>query len=55
MELIVTEIQRRVDRLEWLKVDVDLSFFSFRRDDFTAVDHEAIGGNLSIELETLLG
>lgn len=54
MELVVTKIERGIDRLEWLEVDVDLSFFPFRRDDFTTVDHQAIWRNLVVQLETLL-
>jgi hypothetical protein len=54
MELVVTEIQRRVDGLEGLKVDIDLALFTFCSDDFTAVDDKAIGRDLGVELQTLL-
>jgi hypothetical protein len=55
MELVVTEVERRVDGLEGLEVDVDLALLAFGGDDFTAVDNEAIGRDLGVELETLLG
>lgn len=45
VKLIVTEIQRSVDRLEGLKVDIDLALLAFCSDDFTAVDNEAIRGD----------
>lgn len=55
MELVVAEIQRGVDGLEWLKVDVDLSLFSFRGQDFTTVHDQAVRRDLVVQLETLLG
>jgi hypothetical protein len=42
VEFVVTEVKRGIDRLEWLEVDVDLPFFSFRGNDFTTIDDEAI-------------
>jgi hypothetical protein len=45
VELVVAEIQRRVDGLEGLKVDIDLALLAFCGDDFTAVDYEAIRGD----------
>ena len=55
VELVVTEVQRGVDWLERFEVNVNLSLLSFRGDDFTAVDNEAIWRDLVVELETLLG
>ena len=54
VELVVTEIERRVDGLEWFEVNVNLPFLSFGGDNFTTVDDQAIRGDLVIELETLL-
>lgn len=42
MELVVAEVQRRVDRLERLKVNVHLLFFALLCDYSTAVDYEAV-------------
>lgn len=39
MELVVTEVKRRVDWLEGLEIDVNFSFLSFRSNDFTTVDN----------------
>ena len=54
VKLVVTQIERGVDRLEGLEVDVNLSLLSFRRDDFTTVDDQAIRRHLVVQLETLL-
>jgi hypothetical protein len=55
MEFVVAKVQRGVDGLEGLKVDVDPALLAFCGDNFTAVDDEAIGGDLGVELEALLG
>lgn len=55
VELVVAKVQRRVDGLEGLEVNVDLSFLAFGGQNFTAVDDEAVGGDLVVQLETLLG
>ena len=55
MEFIVAEIEGGIDGFEWFKVDVDLSFFPLRSDDFSAVDDKAIGRDLIVELQALLG
>ena len=55
VKLVVAKIQRSIDRLEGLEVDIDLAFLAFRGQDFTAVDDEAVRGDFVIELETLLG
>jgi len=55
VELVVTKIERGVDGLEGLKVDVNLPLLSFRGDNFTTVNNQSIRGNLVVQLETLLG
>ena len=55
MELVVTEVERGVDGLEGLEIDVDLAFLSLGSQDFTTVDDQAIRRNLVVQLETLLG
>ena len=55
MELVVAQIQRRVDGLEGLEVDVNLPLLSLRGEDFTTVYNKAIGRDLVVELEALLG
>ena len=54
VKFVITQIQGGVDWLEWLKVNVDLSFLSFRGYDFTAVDDKTVGRDLVVELEALL-
>ena len=55
MKLVVTQVQRCVNRLERLEVNVDLSFLAFRSQDFTTVDDKAIRRDLVVKLEPLLG
>ena len=55
MKLVVAQVQRGVDWFERLEVDVDLALFSFRRNDFAAVDDQPIRRNFVVELKTLLG
>lgn len=55
MELVITKIERGVDGLERLEVDVNLSFLSFGCDDFTAVDDQSIRRHLVVKFQTLLG
>lgn len=55
MELIVAEVERGIDGLEWLEVDVDSALFALAGDDFAAVDDKAIGRDAGVELEALLG
>lgn len=54
MEFVVTQVERSVDGLERLEINVNLTFLSFGCDDFTTVDDQAIWGDLVVELETLL-
>ena len=55
MELVVTEVERGVDRLERFKVDVNLALLAFLGDNFTTVDHQTIRRNFVVQLQTLLG
>jgi hypothetical protein len=55
VELVVTQVERGVNGLEGLEIDVNLALLSFRSDNFTTVDDQAIGRDLVIQLETLLG
>jgi hypothetical protein len=55
VELVVTQVERSVDRLEGLEIDVNLALLSFCGDNFTTVDDQAIGRDLVVQLETLLG
>lgn len=55
VELVVTKVQGSVDGLEGLEIDVNLSLLSFGGDNFTTVHNQSIGGNLVVQLETLLG
>jgi len=54
VELVVAKVQRGVDGLEGLEVDVDLSLLSFRGNDFTTVDDKTVRGDLVVKLQTLL-
>lgn len=54
MELVVTEIQRCVDWLVGLKVDIDFLLLSRFRDDGTAVDHESVRRATVVQLELVL-
>lgn len=55
MEFVVAEVERGVDGLERLEVDVDFALLAFGGDDFTAVDNETIWGDFGVKLEALLG
>jgi hypothetical protein len=55
VELVVTQVERSVDGLERLEVNVNFALLSFRCDNFTTVYDKSIGGDLVVELETLLG
>ena len=55
VELVVTKVERGVDGLEGLEVNVNLALFSFRSDNFTTVDDQSIWRDLVVQLETLLG
>ena len=54
VELVVTQVERGVDWLERLKVNVDLLLLALIGDDSAAVDDEAVGRNLGVELESVL-
>ena len=47
MEFVITQIQRCVDRLERLKVNVDLLFLALVCQDCTSVHHQPIWRDLS--------
>jgi hypothetical protein len=55
VELVVAQVERRVDGLEGLEVDVDLALLALCGEDLTTVDNEAIGWDLGVQLEALLG
>ncbi len=55
VELVVAEVERGVDGLEGLKVNIDLLLLAFLGQDFTTVDDKAIRGHLVVELESALG
>lgn len=55
MELVVAKVERSVDGLKGLEVDVDLPLLAFRGDNFTTVDDQSIRRHLVVQLETLLG
>lgn len=55
VEFVVTEVQRGVDGLERLEVDVDLSLLPLGGQDFTTVDDEPVRRYFVVELEALLG
>ena len=54
MKLVVAKVERRVDWLEGLKVDVDLLLLSLFCDDGAAVDDQAVDGHFGVELEPVL-
>ena len=54
MKLVVTQIQRSIDGLERLKINVDLPFLSLGGNDFTTINDEAIRRHLVVQLQTLL-
>jgi hypothetical protein len=55
VELVVTKVEGGVDGLEGLEIDVNLALLSLGGDNFTTVHDQSIGGNLVVQLETLLG
>lgn len=55
VELVVAKVERGVNGLEGLEVDVNLPLLAFRGDNFTTVDNQSIRRNLVVQLETLLG
>ena len=54
MELVVTQVQRGVDRLEGFEVNVDALLLAFVGNDRAAVDDQPVLGTLVVQLETLL-
>jgi len=54
VELIVTQIQGRVDGLERLEVNINLPLLALGRNNFTAVYHEPVRRHFVVQFETLL-
>ena len=54
VELVVAEVQARVDRLERLEVDVELLLLAVVGHHGPRVEHEPVGRHLRVELEPLL-
>ena len=54
MELVVAKVERCVDGFEGLEVDVDLLLLALLGDDGAAVDDEAHGRHLGVQLESVL-
>mmetsp|Transcript_18612 Transcript_18612/g.70402 ORF Transcript_18612/g.70402 Transcript_18612/m.70402 type:complete len:297 (-) Transcript_18612:283-1173(-) len=54
VELVVAEVERRVDRLERLEVNVHALLLALLRDDRAAVDHQAVRRHAVVQLEPLL-
>lgn len=54
VELVITKVEGSVDGLERFEVDVNLALLSFRGDNFTTVHDQSIGGDLVVQLQTLL-
>jgi len=55
VELVITEVERGVDGFEWFKVNIDLLFLSFIRNDCSTIHDETVFGAFIVEFETLLG
>jgi hypothetical protein len=55
VELVVTEVEGGIDGLEGLEVDVDLALLAFGGEDFTTIDDKAVGRDLRVQLQALLG
>ena len=45
VELVITQIERGIDRLEGLKVDVHFLFLTFVSNDRSTVNHESFWGH----------
>jgi hypothetical protein len=54
VELVVAKVERGVNGLEGLEINVNLALLSFRGDNFTTVHDQSIRGNLVVQLQTLL-
>jgi len=54
VEFVVAEVERGVDGLERLEINVDLPLLAFGGDDFTTVDDKTVWRDLVVQLETLL-
>ena len=49
MEFVVTEVERSINWLEWLKVNIQLLLFAILCDDCTSVDYKPIWWHLQCE------
>jgi hypothetical protein len=55
VELVVTQVQRRVDGLEGLEVDGHLARLAVLRHHLTAVHNQTVGRTSVVQFEALLG
>jgi len=55
VKLVIAQVQRRVDRLERLKVNVHFPLLPLVRDHRPGVHDEPVRGHFRVQLETLLG
>lgn len=55
VEFVVAEIQGSIDRLEGLKVNVDLLFLALRGHNGTTINHKTVVRHSCVQFESLLG
>jgi hypothetical protein len=55
VELVVAQVERRVDGLEGFKIKVDLFLLALVGQDGATVNNETIGRSAVVELKSLLG
>ncbi|KAH3660506.1 hypothetical protein OGAPHI_007092 [Ogataea philodendri] len=55
VELVITQIQRGIDRLERLESNGELLFFTLLSNNFTTVHNQSVWRNRIVQLEFLLG
>jgi hypothetical protein len=54
VKLVIAQVQRRINRSEGLKVNVNLLLLAVIRQDFTAENNEAVGGASVVQFQSLL-
>lgn len=54
VELVITEVRRGVDRLEWLRINVHFLLSSLLSNDGAAADYLTVGRHFAVELESVL-